>query len=532
MGVAKLIFSLFVPTWAGSFLGAKNAQVLTIQEVQQALQQANGNLGALEDEMRPLFQVMPKNDHNRLDPATARYALHRYFAHKYGWHVRGLEPSTSAPNSSMSIEKNRVPSFIQGLVERSTSGQGLELHHLAIFAATLSELIRSEMANDFEDVHSILGFDKDKNLDSSSVDKLLKTYLIKFLKGIHEQANSALEYDVMEADLVDSLISWFDAVMWVEDLRHTRDVSDVTRRNPFTSGLPYNHLVEVAAEVGHGFGSFQNIECTSLKTKLVDMEFEGTGRVPLTKFYSGINDDRDWPFLENAEYLRSLGALDETDPRNPRVVIPNYLGSRSLCVVPSSYYAVCCIDECEGLMSQVEHAVGEPVATPGRLAEVVANLRSDTVEAPRNLSTLQLTRLADIAERHQGHVPLHGRLFAQWMHHAYPRECRFPHESGTTVSMSQEEWLKDVGSVVEVTNEEVARHLNRAARSGEAKSVDLPWTTHEELVAAHRMAHKPTSYARVVVLLLAFASATLPVARASMKHGIPAQDAKPVRHLV
>merc|ERR1719343_1639826 len=28
-----------------------------------------------------------------------------------------------------------------------------------------------------------------------------------------------------------------------------------------------------------------------------------------------------------------------------------------------------------------------------------------------------------IGKRHAGKVPPHGRLFAQWLHHAYPREC-------------------------------------------------------------------------------------------------------------
>merc|ERR1712203_151284 len=30
------------------------------------------------------------------------------------------------------------------------------------------------------------------------------------------------------------------------------------------------------------------------------------------------------------------------------------------------------------------------------------------------------------ATRHGGHVPIHGRLFAQWMHFAFPLECPYP----------------------------------------------------------------------------------------------------------
>merc|ERR1719478_1056415 len=41
------------------------------------------------------------------------------------------------------------------------------------------------------------------------------------------------------------------------------------------------------------------------------------------------------------------------------------------------------------------------------------------------------SQLYRIAETHGGKVPLHGRLFAQWLHYVFPRECAFPHKAGT-----------------------------------------------------------------------------------------------------
>merc|ERR1712083_252700 len=81
---------------------------------------------------------------------------------------------------------------------------------------------------------------------------------------------------------------------------------------------------------------------------------------------------------------------------------------------------------------------------------------SSTVPGNRSLPAWLLGRLEEVATHHGGLVPLHGRLFAQWMHHAYPRECRYPHVSGTTnpattrvsaknyegVSASEEEMLQ------------------------------------------------------------------------------------------
>merc|ERR1719343_1561574 len=169
-------------------------------------------------------------------------------------------------------------------------------------------------------------------------------------------------------------------MMWARDLLRTLDVTQRESRNPFLQEYTFEHSIAVAQEVGHRIGHFQNRECQAIKEQLVDMEIEGSGRVPLTKFYSGI-EDRDWPFIESAAYLRNLGALDETDPNRPHVIIPNFMGSPSNCAVPSSFYSVCCIDECESLLASVEAVVREASASPALLAQIVSGLESDTVHA-------------------------------------------------------------------------------------------------------------------------------------------------------
>merc|ERR1719400_2486429 len=76
-------------------------------------------------------------------------------------------------------------------------------------------------------------------------------------------------------------------------------------------------------------------------------------------------------------------------------------------------------------MSSLERDIRSPHASPSRIAEVISGLSSDK----------------EIAHHHGGDVPLHGRLFMQWMHHAFPEECQFPHVSGTTSPVSQDDWL-------------------------------------------------------------------------------------------
>ena len=45
--------------------------------------------------------------------------------------------------------------------------------------------------------------------------------------------------------------------------------------------------------------------------------------------------------------LQTKGALDESNPMEPLVIIPNYLTMRSNCINVSSFYDLCCIDLCE-----------------------------------------------------------------------------------------------------------------------------------------------------------------------------------------
>merc|ERR1719476_620012 len=62
---------------------------------------------------------------------------------------------------------------------------------------------------------------------------------------------------------------------------------------------------------------------------------------------------------------------------------------------------------------------------------MISMIPSATMPANRTLSAWLQHRLDEVGKYHGGLVPLHGRLFQQWLHYAYPRECNFPHISGT-----------------------------------------------------------------------------------------------------
>merc|ERR1719203_370711 len=209
----------------------------------------------------------------------------------------------------------------------------------------------------------------------------------------------------------------------------------------------HSDVEDMLMQVADTYGRWQDKECHELKTKLLAMEDKtigtnGSGRVRMTDFYDNALNRGNWQTVETTEYLELLGILDSHDPNIPRMIIPNYINSPSNCVAGSKYYSVCCINECEDLVDSLEHCFQAPAVSPRDVIDAVSSLPSSTVPASRELHPILINRLQDIAMHHGGRVPLHGRLFAQWMHHAYPRECPYPHMSGTVRAQRIDEFQK------------------------------------------------------------------------------------------
>merc|ERR1719203_2298796 len=322
------------------------------------------------------------------------------------------------------------------------------------------------------------------------------------------------DVDFIEKDVRIVYPRFDNSELWMKDVRHTYDWLRVHHRNPFVKHEhTYKDVAEIAKRVMYSLGKFESAECKSVKDTMVDMDPHAVGRVQLADYYrSNVID-----FPDSTEFLRTVGALDESNPQSPSIIIPNYLGMSGNCAMAVEYYSVCCFDECEDLMQTLEQAIGAPGGTPAKIVSVISNLASDTVEAPRNLSTLLLTRLDEIANVHGGEVLLHGRLFMQWMHHAYPRECVFPHVAGTINPHAEWEGVSD-----EEKEKHLVRDPSQKTITTEESINALPWSSVEELVAeSNHPAPKSSmmSKLRFMVGVLALASIVLPMMRSSKLTG-------------
>jgi len=102
-------------------------------------------------------------------------------------------------------------------------------------------------------------------------------------------------------------------------------------------------------------------------------------------------------------------------------------------------------------------------------------------------------RLEFVAAANRGQVPLHGRLFAQWMHHAFPRECPYPQKLGDVAAITADEWMHATGQEsTQKTHEEMQfivdsnSHIlpvgKKAREHHHLVENELPWDEAEELM--------------------------------------------------
>jgi hypothetical protein len=443
--------------------------------------ESESRIPPIEDAMKKSVATMSKNQYGKLGHSAVRYMLHRYFVQRHGWYVTGLEPEGEAWNSTSPVKvlHDRVSARVQGLFERRLGGQGFELRDMAILAAMVEGFVKEEAIVRLRASYAFHELPVSGTITTFQVDRLLDTYMEVWILGKDITTSPSSEIREMTENILEYYPNWPGTERFLREVRR----STKPGHNAFT----FADTVAVLMAVGDKYGHEQDKECQVMKTHLIAMEEnEGSGCVRLADFYGASLDNGKWEFAEKPDYLRQLGALDESESNNPRVLVPNYLGGASNCLASSAYYSVCCLNECEGLMDHLEVELAAPQATPKRIAEVVTALPSASVSANRTLPDSLIKRLDQIAQHHRGQIPLHGRLFAQWMHHAYPRECAYPHMSGTTRPTKLDDMTAQGNDPIQ-SNDDMKALLEHTSKrntsnvSARSSGSCMPWHQEEEL---------------------------------------------------
>jgi len=439
----------------------------------------------IEAAMWKTFQAVPKNSGGRVLPRATRHLVHSYFVTMHGWMINGLEPHGMSDNVTEVHESgillDRVPQLVEDLLEAKRADHGLSLKEVVAMAAIIEQLILDETLVLMQTAYYFNGFDMSALVDREALLEILDSYVLFFEGGSKANLNDAQKHLDLKIRL-SRFGSWQEIQHHVQHTLGNAEYAWKDVRNPFIPNLySLDDAWHLAEHVINGYGAVQDNECVRMMEALVQSDPEGNGRVPLSTFYSQ-PPSAEYQFKEAAHYLHMIGALDDSSG-TPQVRIANYVQGPSNCLAHSTYFSICCLAQCDVLMRELEGSIQAPTALPEQLLTFTSNLSSPSVDAPRRLSSDLEEKLHAIARRHGGEVPLHGRLFAQWMHFAFPLECSFPHVAGNASVMSAKHW-RNKQEDFRVKPEDRARFIREGGANAQrfaAHPVALEWSEEEVL---------------------------------------------------
>jgi len=475
--------------------------------------------------LMPIWNSLPKTADGRIERRLLRYVTHRYFMKTSSIMIRGFEPSRASNQSlvgAADILSQQVPAAVEAALEsKHAQERGFDLADAAHMVATIEKLIAEWDTGLLEKVYRETGMPLDLPIGRDGLEKVLQDYTLYWMMG--DDAESIQSFIRDRVSLMYTFPHWHALQQYTNGQIRAVDFDRRKSGDPrLSSGYTFEDARRVVGTITRSFASFWDDECLVMKEKMVEMDVHHTGRVPLSRFYSR-RLSKEWRFGESESYLRELGALDETSYwHGKEVIIPNYIAAASNCIVTTPHYLVCCVDQCENILSDVESGIGAAVATPDELLALVGNMSTmrdiwqDEV-SPRLQGSLS-KQLGEIAAHHGGMVPVHGRLFAQWLHYAFPRECPFPHRSGTTSASIPSEF----GDYIVQEDDRLEHAGNETPPPSELKKEDLQWMSQwslEEELHSDYSSHLPTVWSTqhamtVGLLLLCVASMAL-----ASKHG-------------
>lgn len=395
----------------------------------------------VEESLRASYEAFPKDARGNVPPHQVLPALARaYFSKEHGWLVRGLEspgapviapgeshqdarPSVTASGLyEVQILKDKAPELATALKDAALSpvavSAGLSLGDISRTVAALEQLLLEESLPLLRSSYFLNGLD---HLDpatehlpppvaESQVHEVLLSYLLLFRHGLPRNLTDSESHQRLKQRAKKTadwpLLSQFEVQALNEVIHETGKISWAQARE----------AVEIIAT---RYGRWQQSECEDMKSTLMKMD-TGGGRVKLQDFH-GSPKHPHYQFTEKEDYLTKAGMLVEEDGEK-YVLIANYLLGPSNCIASSEYFAVCCLNQCETLVSQFEMILQAPAAPVAQIMDAVARLRDNSTTSSTSELQENLQTLVDDT----GAVVLHSPGFHKWLHKAFPLECPRP----------------------------------------------------------------------------------------------------------
>jgi hypothetical protein len=476
----------------GSGHGAEQAELESIREV-----------------IEPMWASLAKNSQGRIDKRLLQYVVQRYFLRKHGLSMVGLEAShANNSHSEASLLSNFAPNYVRKVLEGANAQNGFVMEDAVGMIAAILRLIQHSTGSILEDAYRAMGKNSQKDLGRPQMGEVMEDFMLRWMLGEDKESIELLEANATLKEI--SFEDWPHIAAFVQgrvtmfefERSHPkrRSKSQVGTWNSLHPHFSYSDAEAIVGDVALTFGSYWETECDNTKDALIKMDKTGSGRVKLSDFH-GAALNGEWRFSESKEYLRQLGALDESSAwRGPRVIITNYVQAPSNCIISADHYRVCCANECENHLAELESVIRAPIALPEQILPVVERLSSGFDDNEPRLTRTLTKQLHEIAKANSGKVPLHGRLFAQWLHYVFPLDCPFPHKSNTTTTLTPLAFGDDYMASEEEMNVHKEAKTNDVGATTEEEWLSQ-WSHEEELLTEHLHAPWEADFSSSILIL-------------------------------
>jgi len=398
---------------------------------------------AVETSVRESYEAFVKDSAGHIPFKGIFPAMVRdYFAKSHGWLLRGLEPPTLSSHDTQVFEAHilaeNAPRLVNALQNARNQKIGLSMSDVVNTISAVEHLLLNESSAVLRGAYFLNGKAPSDILAEADLDEILTSYLLLFRLGSQRNLTDVKLHSKAKARAKTNEEMWSDVVEFAEDAKV---------RTGHREKVSFDQVKEIVVDLALSYGRWQNKECDQMKASLTALDTEGQGAVLLSSFHTQPNHSA-FTFSEPADYLRRVGALDESKTGTPKVLIANYLLAPSNCIASSQYYSVCCLNECGQLHDELEGRVKKPAAPPQELIAAASGVSSSTVTAPRKLAETLFTELNTISDTNAGTVPLHSPAFRHWMHHAFPHECPLPTAADDAAEASEQkaaqDWMTDM----------------------------------------------------------------------------------------
>jgi hypothetical protein len=392
-------------------------------------------VASLEASLKPIFLALPKESSGQVSSAAARYALHRYFSQTYGWTIKGLQPAGAIWASGMAvtpdvkqISKYILPAHLEMLIAKMSSLTDFDLQSIVILAATIEHFVDSETLTTVYDVFTTLQLPVTGRRTEEEVSDIVDTYMMEHALGMNLDVSLLEDVKKAKAHLEKSHAGWPDLQAFAQDVK---------RKASPGRDWDFAEIVQLVKKLGESYVQFQRKDCSRVTDELMAKPSYHSGRVALSEVKSSHVAGRRSLLTEDKLQMEKLGASS-----NGELYIANYVNSQSMCLATASFHTACCMNECEGLLAQLEREAAAPTVEPGRLAKLMTALPGS------GISESLLHQIPSLVEKDSGHVLLHGGALSAWMHEAFPLQCAAPQTdtfARVTNPRTPDEWMQTGG---------------------------------------------------------------------------------------